>query len=122
MQQVAEAGRLCVRQALTPARGDTGPLRGLLIDLIRSKQELLVENAVLRQQLIVAARRVKKPQFHPSERVLLVALSAMFAQWRQALVLVQPETLLRWHRDISAACGRGAPSRSRRALHGCPRT
>jgi putative transposase len=32
--------------------------------------------------------------------VLLVALSAMFVHWRQALVLVQPETLLRWHRDV----------------------
>ena len=42
---------------------------------------------------------MKKPQFRPSERVLLVALSAMFANWRQALVLVQPETMLRWHRD-----------------------
>ena len=58
------------------------------------------KNALLRQQLIVAARRVKKPQFRPSERMLLVALSAMFAHWRQALVLVQPETLLRWHRDL----------------------
>jgi hypothetical protein len=100
VQEAAEAGRRCLRQALTPARGDTGPLRGLLIDLIRSKRELLAENAVLRQQLIVAARRVKKPQFRPSERVLLVALSAMFARWREALVLVQPETLLRWHRDV----------------------
>jgi hypothetical protein len=76
VQRVAEAGRLCLRQALTPARGDTEPLRRLLIDLKRTKQELLAENALLRQQLIVAARRVKKPQFRPSERVLLVALNS----------------------------------------------
>lgn len=67
-----------LRQALTPAAGDSGPLRGLLIDLTRSKQALLAENALLRQQLIVAARRVKKPRFRRSERLLLVALSAMF--------------------------------------------
>jgi hypothetical protein len=81
VQEAAETGRRCLRQALTPARGDTGPLRGLLVDLVRSKRELLAENALLRQQLIVAVGRVKKPQFRPSERVLLVALSAMFALW-----------------------------------------
>jgi hypothetical protein len=32
--------------------------------------------------------------------MLFVALSAMFANWRRALMLVQPETLLRWHRDM----------------------
>jgi len=99
VRQATAAGRTYVRQALAPAAGDREPVRGLLLDLMRSKQELFAENAFLRQQLIVAARRVKRPQFRPSERVLLVALSAMFASWRQALVLVKPETLLRWHRD-----------------------
>jgi putative transposase len=99
VRREAHAGGRYVRQILAPVVGDTGPMRGLLLDLTRSKQELLVENAFLRQQLIVAARRVKKPQFRPSERMLLVALSAMFANWRQALVLVQPATLLRWHRE-----------------------
>jgi putative transposase len=98
--RAAHAARRYLRQALAPAASETGPLSGLLMDLLRSKQELLAENALLRQQLIVAARRVKKPQFRPSERVLLVALSAMFAHWRQALILVRPETLLRWHRDV----------------------
>jgi hypothetical protein len=71
----------------------------LLGDLLRSKQELLVENAMLRQQLIVAARKLKRLQFRPRERLFLVALASMFTRWRDALVLVKPETLLRWHRQ-----------------------
>jgi hypothetical protein len=39
---------------------------------------------------VVAARRVKKARFRASDRVLLVALAATFANWRQALVLVKP--------------------------------
>jgi hypothetical protein len=97
--QAARASRQYLRQALAPAAGETGPLRGFLLDLLRSKGELLAENALLRQQLIVAARRVKKPQFRPSERVLLVTVGDVRAL-APGLVLVRPETLLRWHRDL----------------------
>jgi len=71
-RHAVHAGRRYVRQTLAPAVGDTGPMRGLLLDLTRSKPELLAENAFLRQQLIVAPRRAKKLQFRPSECVLLV--------------------------------------------------
>jgi hypothetical protein len=76
-----------------------GVARGLLTDLLRTRGELLAENAFLRQQLLVAARGVKKPKFRASERGLLVTLAAMFSHWRDALVLVSPDTLLRWHRE-----------------------
>ncbi len=105
MAQLGFVGRLLsrgvdvVRCAITPASGSAGVARGLLADLLRSKQELLVENAMLRQQLIVAARKLKRPQFRPRERLFLVALASMFTRWRDALVLVKPETLLRWHRQ-----------------------
>jgi transposase InsO family protein len=72
----------------------------VLADLTRSKPELLAENAFLRHQLLVAARRVRRPRLRPSDRVLLVTLAAVLSGWRSALVLVKPETLLRWHRDL----------------------
>jgi putative transposase len=68
-------------------------------DLLRSPQELIAENVVLRQQLIVAARSVKRPNFAPLERCLLVALTSILPRWRDALLLVKPETVLRWHRQ-----------------------
>src|SRR5512147_318978 len=54
---------------------------------------------MLRQQLIVASRRVKQTDFRPHERGLLVALSSLVRQWRDAVLLVKPETILRWHRE-----------------------
>jgi transposase InsO family protein len=86
-----------VRGALAPA--GSGIVRGLVADLTRTRQELLAENAFLRQQLLVAARRLKRARFRATDRALLVALAATFTRWRDALVLVKPETLLRWHRQ-----------------------
>ncbi len=66
------------------------------MDLLRSKRALVAENAMLRQQLIVATRRIKRPRFTSGDRVILVLLSMVFTRWREVLLLVRPETLLRW--------------------------
>jgi putative transposase len=76
-----------------------GPLRGLASDLTRGKTELVAENALLRQQLIVLQRQVKRPALGRLDRLLLVLLASRVPNWKQALMLVQPETLLRWHRQ-----------------------
>ena len=73
---------------------------GTLIDLGRSKSELIAENALLRQQLIMLSRQVKRPACTKTDRVLLVLLARVVRTWKQALFLVQPETLLRWHREL----------------------
>jgi putative transposase len=72
----------------------------VLADLTRSKSELILENAFLRQQLIILDRQVKRPQSRPHERVLLVALASRLKAWKQALLIVQPDTMIRWHRDL----------------------
>src|SRR5512142_1894436 len=77
----------------------TSLLLGTLIDLSRSKSELVTENALLRQQLIILRRQVKRPVCTKMDRMLLVLLARMVRTWKQALFLVQPETLLRWHRQ-----------------------
>jgi putative transposase len=58
-----------------------------------------MENALLRQQLIVASRKVKRPIFRPLERGFVVLLASLLPHWRNALLLVKPETVLRWHRE-----------------------
>ena len=70
------------------------------LDLTRSKTELILENAFLRQQLIVLNRQVMRPAIKPRERVFLVVLASGLRSWKQALAIVQPDTLLRWHRDL----------------------
>src|SRR5205807_10560083 len=82
----------------------TKPLRtslplSTLTDLGRSKSELIAENALLRQQLIILRRQVKRPVCTKTDRMLLVLLARMVRTWKQALVIVQPETLLRWLRQ-----------------------
>jgi len=73
---------------------------GLLSDLTRSHTDLVVENALLRQQLIVLNRQIKRPQLTNSDRFRLVFLSRFTVFWKQALHSVQPDTLLRWHREL----------------------
>ena len=72
---------------------------GLMRDLTRSRDQLIAENALLRQQLIVASRKVKRPVFKPHEPGLMVLLSRIVRGWRDAVLLVKPETILRWHRE-----------------------
>jgi transposase InsO family protein len=70
------------------------------VDLTRSKPELVLENMLLRQQLIVLKRQAKRPALTWRDRTLFVLLASRLRTWKRALVIVQPETLLRWHRDL----------------------
>src|SRR5438552_10129823 len=71
-----------------------------MADLGRSKSELIAENALLRQQLIILHRQVKRPTCSKADRTLLVLLARLVRTWEQALFIVQPDTLLRWHREL----------------------
>ena len=73
---------------------------GALSDQTRSRADLVVENALLRQQLIVLNRQIKRPQLTNLDRFRLVLLSHFTTFWKQALHIVQPDTLLRWHRKL----------------------
>ena len=75
-------------------------ISGVISDLTRSRSDLIVENALLRQQLIVLHRQVKRPLFTQHDRFRLVLIARFSRFWKQALHIVQPDTLLRWHRDL----------------------
>jgi len=75
-------------------------ISGLLSDLIHSRTDLVVENALLRQQLIVLKRHVKRPRLTDSDRFSLVLFSHFTRFWKQSLHIAQPGTLLRWHREL----------------------
>ena len=83
--------------ATKPAEQDL--VVGALADLVRSGPAFVAENAFLRQQLLILRRSVKRPRCTPVDRALLVLLASRLRAWRQALLIVQPETLLRWHRQ-----------------------
>jgi putative transposase len=55
---------------------------------------------VLRHQLEVLRRQVKRPEFRPADRAVLAALSGALPRWRWSSFLVTPDTILRWHRRL----------------------
>lgn len=63
---------------------------GAVADLSRSKTELLIENALLRQQLIVLRRQVKRPHLNNIDRALLVLLAGRLRTWKSALLIDLP--------------------------------
>jgi len=73
---------------------------GILSDLTRNRTDLVVENALLRQRLIVLKRQIKRPQLTKTDRFRLVLLSHFTVFWKQAIHIVQPDTLSRWHRGL----------------------
>ncbi len=68
-------------------------------DAMRSKPALLLENALLRHQLLILRRTTERPRLTSADRGLLVLLANRLRTWAIALVVVRPETVLRWHRQ-----------------------
>ena len=98
----------------------------LLPMLCGGHRQVALENLALRHQLAVYKKMVNRPKLLSSDRLFWVALSRVWAGWRQALVIVSPNTVLRWQRRrfreywarVSArpAAGRPRVSRQFRAL------
>lgn len=90
----------------------------LLRNALRSRGDLLLENLALRQQLAVLSRRSSRPRLKPADRLFWSGLSRLWSNWRSAIVLVQPETVIRWQRVAwrrywSWKSRRGQPGRRR---------
>ena len=64
----------------------------------RPKAQLIAENLCLRQQLVVLKRRQKRPSLRDRDRRFWVLASRCLPGWRETLLIVQPDTVLRWHR------------------------
>lgn len=65
---------------------------------LRSRSELLLENMVLRQQLAAFKARGKRPRIRAADRAFWVVLRRLWARWADVLVIVKPDTVVRWHR------------------------
>src|SRR2546427_13113067 len=93
----------------------------LLPLLCGAHRHLALENLALRYQLAVYKKTVTRPKVCRSDRLFWVALSRVWAGWRQALVIVSPNTVLRWQRrrlreywtSLSARPPAGRPPGSR---------
>lgn len=70
----------------------------LFISVFRSRRDLLLENMALRQQLVVLKQRYPRPQASTADKLFWVILRRVWPGWKHVLFLVQPETVVRWHR------------------------
>jgi putative transposase len=66
---------------------------------LRTHQDLVLENLALRHQLELLTRTDRRPRFRPVDRLLWVGLRRCWGAWGDALVLVHPATVIRWHRE-----------------------
>lgn len=70
-----------------------------LSSIFRSRADLQLENLALRQQIGILQRSVRKrPKLTPADRLFWVGLSRIWRDWRSALAIVRPETVVAWHR------------------------
>jgi putative transposase len=88
-----------------------------VISALQSQRALAMENLALRHQLSILQRTAKKPRLRRQDRLLWVLLSRVWIGWREALTIVQPETVIRWHREGFRLYwrwkSRGRPGRSK---------
>ncbi|HEX4594281.1 MAG TPA: hypothetical protein VH157_08395, partial [Bryobacteraceae bacterium] len=64
----------------------------------KSRATLQLENLALRHQVGVLRRSVKRPRLSSADRLLWTWLCEVWSDWRSALVIVQPQTVIAWHR------------------------
>ncbi len=77
-------------------------LLGILSSRDRAARQVELENLVLRHQVAILRRQVKRPVYRMSDRALLAAASLFLPRERWNAFLVRPETVLRWHRWLVA--------------------
>jgi putative transposase len=70
-----------------------------LRSLISQRATLVLENLALRQQLAVLRRSVRRPRLRRRDRLFWTVLSRCWTGWQNVLLIVSPETAVRWHRQ-----------------------
>ena len=60
---------------------------------------LVMENLALRHQLTILSRKIARPRLRNRDRFFWMAISRLWSHWRSALLIVQPETVVKWHRQ-----------------------
>jgi len=71
---------------------------GLVLGCFCSRRRLLTANLALRQQLSVLKRRHPRPMLTAADRLFWLLARRLWSSWKEALLLVNPETVGQWHR------------------------
>jgi putative transposase len=71
---------------------------GVIVRLFCSRRSLLIENLALRQQLAVFKRQNSRPSLGVADKLFWVTLRRFWSSWKKTLIVVSPDTVVRWHR------------------------
>ena len=74
------------------------PIIAFLINLFKSKTQLQLENIFLRKQLEIYSRSNKRSVVKRSDRIFFSLSKGILNNWKDNLVIVKPETVIKWHR------------------------
>ena len=69
-----------------------------IVHILAGHKQLVLENAALRQQLAILKRDRPRPRLHCRDRLFWIFLMKIWKQWKTALVIVQPATVVNWQR------------------------
>ena len=67
--------------------------------ICRGHRAVALENLALRQQMATLTRTVRRPQPRTRDRLFWILLAKAWPEWRTALLVVRPDTVVRWHRQ-----------------------
>jgi len=73
-------------------------LKIILYVISRDQSTIIAENIALRHQISVLKRTVKRPKIKKHDRIFWVLLSKLWNGWKKSLLIVQPETVIKWHK------------------------
>jgi transposase InsO family protein len=65
---------------------------------INERTQLALENIALRQRLAVYKRSVQRPNIDDGDRIFWMTIMRFLREWKEAVVIVKPETVVKWHR------------------------
>ncbi len=87
------------RQTLTAVLRLLQTLLRTLVSLFQIHRALALENLALRQQVALLKAAPRRPRPSAADRVFWAALARSWSDWRNALLVVTPDTVIRWHRE-----------------------
>lgn len=85
-------------KALNPLK-IPGLFLGFLWPWFRSQNNLTLENLALRQQLATFKQERPRPSLSLTDRAFWVLLRGLWSKWSNSLIVVTPDTVVRWHRQ-----------------------
>jgi hypothetical protein len=77
----------------------------LLRSLFVVRAALAAEDLALREQLALLQRSARRPRLRRRDRVFSVWLSRIWRNWRSVVLILRPETVVRWHREGVSSLG-----------------